>query len=74
MWRFYERALKTLRERKNDYMSALADGQAHSYDGYRFLCGKIQALSEMEKILKDLFDSFQAPNRKPEVKDNVELY
>lgn len=74
MWQFYEKSLKRLREKRNEYVSALSEGQAHSYDSYRFLCGKIQAFSEMEGILKDLLDSLQNKHSPCSEKKNVELY
>lgn len=71
---FYELSLKKVRERKAEYINALSEGQAQSFEGYRFLCGKVQAINEVEEVLRDLFDLIQNNRKGKNTKENAQLY
>lgn len=74
MIKFYEHSLNKVRAKKADYIMVLAEGQAHTFDYYRFLCGKINAYSEMEALLKELFDQMQHNKNPQNETKNAQLY
>lgn len=71
--KFYEHSLNQIRTKMSEHTALIAKGQAHTFDYYRFLCGKLQGLTEAEAILKDLFDRMQN-TKAPLGEKHAELY
>ncbi len=71
---FYELSLQKIRDKKQEYINALAEGKPQSFEAYKFLCGKIQGLNEATEELKELFNMLQNNNVERSKKDNAQLY
>jgi hypothetical protein len=71
---FYELSLKKIREKKQEYISALAEGKPQSFEAYKFLCGKIHGFEEAEEELRQLFNTLQNNKVERNTRENAQLY
>ena len=55
-----EVALKELRSRRVQLSEAVSSGAAKSYDEYRYICGEIRGLTNVEMYLLDLAKNLES--------------
>lgn len=55
-----EVVLKELRSRRVQLSEAVAQGAAKSYDEYRYMCGEIRGLTNVEMYLLDLAKNLES--------------
>jgi hypothetical protein len=55
-----EVVLKELRSRRVQLSEAVSSGSAKSYDEYRYMCGEIRGLTNVEMYLLDLAKNLES--------------